>query len=109
MSGRSRSYKEGLYKRLAQDEDAVLYLKAALEDSQAAFLVALRNVVDAREMTSVAKESGLNREHLYRMLSATGDPMLSSAAKILQTLGYRFSVEAVRTPLAGQAEEASAA
>lgn len=95
MSGRSRSYKQGLYRRLEEDGAAILYLQAALEDSQAAFLVALRNVVDARQTAFVAKESGLNREHLYRMLSAAGDPKLSSAMKVLQAVGYRFNVEAL--------------
>jgi DNA-binding phage protein len=47
MRGRSKSYREGLLRRLRDNAEAANYLQAALEDSQSAFLVALKNVLDA--------------------------------------------------------------
>src|ERR1039457_6654197 len=92
MSGRSRSYKEGLHARLRNNEEAANYLQAALEDSQAAFLVALKNVLDARKVASVAKASNVNREHIYQMLSDEGNPTLNSLQKILHALGLRLTI-----------------
>jgi len=52
MSGRSRSYKEGLHRRLQDDVEAVHYLQAALEDSHDAFYAALKNLLAARITSS---------------------------------------------------------
>jgi hypothetical protein len=41
----------------------------------------------------LAQQSGLNREALYRTLSAKGNPELSSLDKLLQAMGLRLSVE----------------
>jgi probable addiction module antidote protein len=38
------------------------------------FLLALRNVAEARGMTKLAARSKLNRESLYKMLSKRGNP-----------------------------------
>src|ERR1039457_1341834 len=92
MSGHSRSYKEGLHRRLRNDELAANYLQAALEDSQAAFLVALKNVLDARTVAADARASKVNREHIYQMLSDGGNPTLKSLQKILPSLGLRLKI-----------------
>ena len=92
MSGRSRSYKDGLYRRLEDNVEAVSYLQAALEDSQAAFLVALKNVLDARNVAAVARASELDRANIYRMLSEDGNPTLGSLEKILKALGLRLAI-----------------
>lgn len=93
MSGRSKSYKEVLHQRLKNNAEAANYLQAALEDSQGAFLVALKNVLDARNVAAVARASSVNREHLYQMLSDEGNPTLNSLQKILQALGLRLTIE----------------
>jgi len=92
MRGRSRSYKEGLLRRLRDNAEAANYLQAALEDSQSAFLVALKNVLDSRKVAVVARASKLNREHIYEMLSEDGNPTLDSLEKILHALGLRLSI-----------------
>ena len=43
-------------------------------------------------MDKLAGETHLTREALYRMLSESGNPQLSSLDKILQTLGLRLTV-----------------
>jgi len=97
MTDKSRSYHIGLYKRLQDDEHALMYLQTALEDSREAFLTALRNVADARQFSKVARESDLDRVNLYRMLSATGNPTLASLEKILHALGFRLSITSGKT------------
>jgi probable addiction module antidote protein len=99
MTEKSRSYHIGLFKRLQDDEHARLYLQVALEDSREAFLVALRNVADARQFTKVARDSELDRVNLYRMLSENGNPTLSSLEKVLHALGLRLSIELESTSL----------
>jgi len=92
MSGKSKSYKDGLYRRLRDNAEAMNYLQAALEDSQPAFLVALKNVLDARKVAAVARASNVSREHIYQMLSDEGNPTLNSLQKILHALGLRLTI-----------------
>ena len=93
MPKRSRNYKDGLYRRLQDDQEALVYLQVAIEESIPAFLTALRNVAEARQMSHVAQRSRLNRVHLYRMLQEGGNPRLNSLEAILRTLGLRLSIE----------------
>ena len=98
MSKTSTSYHEGLVKDLANPEEAAAYLNAALEEgSQEVFLMALRDIAEAKGMAQLSKKAHLNRESLYRMLSGKGNPQLSSLASILKTAGLRLAVE-VREP-----------
>lgn len=92
MTARSRSYKESLLNRLKDNAEAANYLQAALEDSQSAFLVALKNVLDSRKVAVVARAGKLNREHIYQMLNENGNPTLNSLEKILSALGLRLSI-----------------
>lgn len=91
----SRSYQESLIRKLSDPEEAAAYLDAALEDGdRPAFLLAIRNVIDALGgMSKIARDTGLNRENLYRVLSEKGNPELNSLEKLLKALGLRLSVE----------------
>ena len=92
---RSRSYKEGLLERLKDPQEAAAYLDAALEDGETeVFLLALRDVAEARVggMTTLAQQTGLNRETLYRTLSEKGNPELASLDKLLHAVGLRLAV-----------------
>jgi probable addiction module antidote protein len=64
-----------------------------MQESRELFFIALRNVAQARQMSSVAKNSELNRENLYRMLSSKGNPTYDSLNSVLKTVGLRLSVE----------------
>jgi probable addiction module antidote protein len=78
--------------RLANPEVAMHYVNAALEDSPEAFLKALRNVAQARQMTKVAKEAGVQRETLYRSLSESGNPTFDTLHSVLRVLGFRIQI-----------------
>lgn len=102
MSKITTSYREGLMKDLADPEEAAAYLNAALEEgSQEVFLMALRDIADAKGMVRLSKKAHLNRVSLYRMLSGKGNPQLSSLAIILKNIGLRLAVE-VREPKVAQ-------
>ena len=92
----SKSYKESLMRKLQKDSHAAAYLDAALEDGDSeVFLLALRDVVDARVggIGPLAQKAKLNRETLYKTLSAKGNPALSSLDSILSALGLRLSID----------------
>jgi probable addiction module antidote protein len=61
-------------------------LTAVLEEGDSApFLLALRDVADARGMSTLAAKAQLNRENLYRMLSEHRNPQLDSLTALLDT------------------------
>jgi probable addiction module antidote protein len=94
MSEVTVPYIDGLLEDLADPEEAAAYLNAALEDGdQEVFLLALRHVAEARGMSQVARKTRLNRESLYRMLSAEGNPQLASLNSLLCGVGLRLAVE----------------
>ena len=80
--------------RLADAQFAAGYLQSALEDGEpAVLLLALRRIAEARGgMAKLAKATGLTREALYRTLSATGNPRLTSLAAILGATGLRLTI-----------------
>ncbi|MCP4115965.1 MAG: putative addiction module antidote protein [Desulfobacteraceae bacterium] len=86
-------YNEGLLNRLQDPAYASEYLNEALsEGSQEMFMLALRDVAKAKGMAKAARESNLNRETMYRMLSEKGNPNLSSLTKLLDTLGLTITI-----------------
>lgn len=67
-------------------------LADAFETGDAHYItVALGVVARARGMSSVANEAGVTREALYKALSETGDPRLSTLLGVMKALGLRLS------------------
>jgi len=94
MSELTAKYVDGLYEDLRDPTEAAAYLNAAVEDGdQYVLLLALRDVAEARGIAQTAQAAGLNRENMYRILSATGNPQLSSLMSLLQSLGLRLIFE----------------
>jgi probable addiction module antidote protein len=94
MSALTKSYRDTLLESLQDPAEAAAYLDAALDDEDIqVFLLAMRDVAEARGMSRVAAEAGLNRESLYRMLSEEGNPRLSSLEALLHAFGLRLAVE----------------
>ncbi|MBM7334328.1 MAG: addiction module antidote protein [Alcanivorax sp.] len=75
---------------------ALDYLRTAFDeldkpDGEAAFLVALRHVVEAQGgMAVVAGRARLSRESLYRALSPKGNPTLKTMTAVVKATGLRF-------------------
>jgi probable addiction module antidote protein len=53
---------------------------------------ALGTVARARGLSTVARESGRTRASLYKSLSASGDPRLTTLLGVLKSLGLQLSV-----------------
>lgn len=78
---------------LKTQEDRILYLEAAFEDGDPSLIAhALGDVAKAVGMSSVAKEAGVTREALYKSLSETGDPRLSTFFGVIKALGLKVSI-----------------
>jgi len=90
---KASSYRESLLNALTDPEEAVAYLNAGLEESLPAFLKTLKNVTQAHQMTKIAKDSGVQRETLYRSLSEQGNPTLQTLTSVLTAMGLRIKVE----------------
>lgn len=94
----SISHDEAVIHELRREpEFAAEYLKAALEDADdpGVLLIALRHVAEARGgLAKVAKAAGVERESLYRALSARGNPRLSTLVAVTKAMGLKLTVEA---------------
>lgn len=94
MSKVTAKYENGLKEALLNPAEAAAYLDAALEENdQEVFLLALRDVAEARGFSQMAQDTQLNRENLYRMLSPAGNPQLSSLMTLLRSIGLRLAIE----------------
>lgn len=91
---RSEDYRADLLEDLRSDpEYAAEYLSAAKADSAEAFLIALRDVIEARSsMMKLAKAARLNRENLYRTLSMHGNPRFQTFDTLLSVLGFEVKI-----------------
>ena len=87
----SVDYQPFLLEDLKDLEYAAGYLTAALEEGEDVFLLAVRNVAKAQGgMKALSEAAKLNRESLYDMLSATGNPLFSSVTSVLDRLGLQL-------------------
>ena len=95
-----------MVKEIFRPFDAAAYLKT--EDDVAAFLAAaaeggddshfaraLGTVARARNMSALARETGLTRQGLHKALSAEGSPSLATTMRVLSALGLQFQVRAI--------------
>lgn len=91
---RLKNYKADLHERLRDPEYAAEYLAQVLaEKDSAAFLIALKDVVEAGGgVGTLAGRVGLKRPSLYKILSKNGNPTLETLQEILKPLGLRVSV-----------------
>ena len=93
----SISHDEAIVRRLRKEPKfAAEYLKAALEDEDEprVLLIALRHVAQEQGIAKVAKAAGIERESLYRALSANGNPRLSTLIAVTRAIGLKLTVEA---------------
>ncbi len=86
-------------RHLRTEADRVALLEAALEDGHPAVVaMAIGDVARSLGMTQVARNAGLGRESLYKALSANGNPEFATVMKVIEALGFRLTVKAVRKP-----------
>ena len=94
------SHDEALVRELRDNpEFAAEYLRSALEDKDEprVLLLALRRIAESRGgIAKVAKAAGMERESLYRALSAKGNPRLSTLVAVTRAVGLKLTVETVQ-------------
>ena len=81
---------------LKTEEDIQLYLEACLEESgddPNAIIHAFGVIARAKNMTQLAKDSGLIREGLYKALSPEGNPSFATVTKVAKALSFKLSVQ----------------
>jgi probable addiction module antidote protein len=80
---------------LDSEEAMAEYLSQVLEDGDNDELIrALGHIAKAKGMATVAKDSGLGRESLYKALSAGSKPRFDTISKVINALGLKISVHA---------------
>lgn len=82
---------------LGDPQAQIEFLREAMETGDAGFIAhALGIIVRARGMTLVAREAGLSREALYKALSSSGNPTLSTLLGVMKALGIRLDASPLR-------------
>jgi probable addiction module antidote protein len=87
-----------LAEQLRTAGEMAAYLDAWLAeapDDAAGIARALGDIARAKGMSKVARATGLSRESLYKALSETGNPSLSTVLKVAKALGLRLHAQAV--------------
>lgn len=96
MPRKMKNYEDDLQVRLKDQDYAVEYLNAVLEDEgddqQERFLMALKDVAKAHGVANIAHDSQVTREALYRILSDKGNPELATLLSVLSALGLRIKI-----------------
>ena len=78
---------------LETKEEINEYLNDSFQDDDPRlFIVALGYLAKKKGMTRLAKETGLNRESLYRALSEKGRPQFVTISKVTRALGCKLAV-----------------
>jgi probable addiction module antidote protein len=96
-----KSCRKDLLNQLKDPEFAALYLAQVLASKDnAAFLIALRDVVEAGGgVTVVSRQAHIQRQSLYKALSTRGNPTLTTLQAVLKPLGLRVSVTSAVQPV----------
>jgi probable addiction module antidote protein len=78
-------------KHLKDSESQAELLADAFESGETAYIAhALGIIARARGMSQVATDAGVTREALYKALSETGDPKLSTLLGVAKALGVKL-------------------
>jgi probable addiction module antidote protein len=96
-----RNYRDFVTETMKDPIEAAEYLSSSLEEYSAdgnleAFLAAVRSVAEAQGgIAELARKAELNRQTLYRTLSTVGNPRIKTLRSILDSLGFRLTIEPV--------------
>jgi probable addiction module antidote protein len=91
---RDVSFEDYMVESMKDPVQAAAYIEAVIDlEDPAALLVALRHVAKAHGMAEVARRADVGDKTLFKALSATGNPTLSTVHKVLAAVGLRLSVE----------------
>lgn len=76
---------------LRSEADMLAYLEACCDEGDPALIcAALGDIARARNMSKLARDTGMTREGLYKALSLTGNPSFATVLKVGRALGLRL-------------------
>ena len=76
---------------LQTKQDVIAYLDAALAENDPQLVTAaLGDIARSKGMATVAADSGLGRESLYKSMSESGTPEFATVLKVITALGLRL-------------------
>lgn len=84
---------------LLTDEDMAAYLAECAEDDDPGLVArALGAIARARNLSQLARETGMTRAGLSRALSHDGNPSFATISKVAKALGLKISVTPAKVP-----------
>jgi probable addiction module antidote protein len=78
------------------EEDIKLYLEACIEESDgdpALIIHAFNVIARSRNMSQLARDTGMSREGLYKALSPEGNPTFETVVKVASALGFKLTIQ----------------
>jgi len=102
MDDLSSDFREYLINSLKDPQEALGYLEVALEEYEKdnnleAFLLSIRSVAEAQGgLLKLARNTKLNRQNLYKVLSAQGNPKVDTLSTILKGIGFKLSIAPIQ-------------
>lgn len=97
---KTRTTRYDVAEHLRTPKEMAAYLEACIEeaDGNPLFIAkALGDIVRAKGMTQVARDTGLSRESLYKALSGERNPSFGTILKVTGALGIKLHAEAVHS------------
>ena len=94
----TRNYKEFLIEDFKNPQEALSFFQVAIEEflennNLEHFNQTLDILIKAQgSVTNFAKNTGISRTHLYKILNAKSEPKLSTLKNILNQLGYKLTI-----------------
>lgn len=84
---------------LQNEEEFIAYINMTLEQysldqNKELFLATLKEAIIAKGgVTKISKDTHINRQHIYKMLSNKGNPSFNNIGILLNALGLQLKVE----------------
>jgi probable addiction module antidote protein len=92
---------------LENDEDMAAYLADCAEEGDPALIAhALGAIARARNLSQLARDTGMTRAGLSRALAEDGNPSFQTIAKVAKALGLKISIAPATAGPARKAEVA---
>ncbi|WP_257282692.1 addiction module antidote protein [Endozoicomonas sp. SESOKO1] len=80
---------------MLQDDEIADYLtEAYLDEDPQVFIIALGDVVKHKGVAEMARQTGLNRENLYKTFNGKVQPKWDTVHRLLKALGVKLTVAA---------------
>jgi probable addiction module antidote protein len=96
--GKSKTIADDVSAQLRTPEERAAYLDAWLVEAPedaAGIARALGDIARAKGMTRVARDTGLSRESLYKVLGQNGNPSFVTILKVARALGVQLHAQPV--------------